>query len=1626
MPSIIAIGASAGGLEALEKFFDNVPVDTGMAIVVIQHLDPNFRSMMDELLGRHAKIPIHKVVDQMLIEPNAIYLNPARQDMSIDKGRFRLHPSERTGGLTLPINCFFESAACEYGERAVAVILSGTGSDGAKGCEAIKEAGGRVFVQDPASAKFGSMPSSVIARKIADGVDLPEKLPSLITQPRQSDISQKHLPAGREANQDPLAAIFSTVKARHDIDFSVYKTATMERRIRRRMGLVNASSLSDYADLLAVSREETTTLLKDLLLDVTAFFRDPEAFKVLSEKVILPLVEAMSPERETRVWVAGCSSGEEAYSLVICFAECARALGKSLNVKILATDIHQSSLAVGSAGLYPEASFGSMPPEIVERYFDREGKQLRVKKAVRRFIVFSQHNILKDPPFTRIDLLTCRNVLIYFNEEAQQYALTLFHFALWRGGVIFLGPSETLGAIASEFKVINQKMRLFSKTRDLHLLAPGAITLHTGRASSSAVGRGGDAYHGPLASSLNSRHIMRVTNGALKEMLSRYAPPGFLLSRDGALMHVFGNAAKYITIKRGVFSQQIVDLLPRELALVVASGLGSNIQEKFSKFRRSIRGHAENGETLQTVTIEALPDPESDADYLLMTIEEAPSSPHVRKSEPEQSLQMFGDPLDFRRRNEELIADLQATEENLQAAIEELATSNEELQSTNEELMASNEELQSTNEELHSVNEELYTVSTEHQQKIDELIQLSLDIEHLLKATEIGTIFLDEKLYVRRFTPAVAQAFNLIPQDVGRPISHITLRFENVDFYALLDEVNQTRVMREEEVSVAGHSYLLRILPYRADGADLLGTVVTLIDVDERKKAQARVRELDERQQQVLSALRESILSWDARSEKILFCNDVFAHMTAKRKEEIIGADLRSVLDAESYTEKKNAVAILARYQMASMRTRVASPTGVITHRHINISCIHNDRGEIVSYIACGRDVSEETRYAEALKELSALESHIDEPIETAAGAVLDIGARFLGLEQGLLLQIDTAGERIVSHAGLGGLDHAVGSIIKLPQSLRNPGVGSYGAKSLVKEGDAPTFDKLVEAPNNGPTSYIGKPVRCSGALYGMVCFLSDRPPLYGPFTDVQRGFIEHLAQWIGLKIEARRQHEALLQSEAELRLIFDNVPANIWRMDSQHRVMRANAAAARAVPSSLNAADGETIEAQMQQLDAQWLEHDDEIMRSGQPLYGIVSHSSGPGNQRRWTSTDKIPYVDPATDERSILVVASDITALKQRETALEQLNLEVEAGRKRFEHLYQQTPVMMCSFASDGLLTEASDLWLEKTGFARDEVLGRPFGDFLDEDSRRQVNTVFLPALWGDGVSGPIPLRVVSKCDQIVEVELSAFLDKARLPQDFCLAVLIDVTERNNAIRSQEQANRELATANDGLKKFAHVASHDLQEPLRKISQFGDMIMTEYQHFLPEDGKFFVQVMRDSAERMRLLVGDILSFSKSVNASLERREVDLADVIRDLIIELEVAIRDAQAQIECVDVPMIIGDRTSIQQLFRNLLTNSLKYRRPNVAPRILISCAGDPAGAMVISVADNGCGFDSRYEKTIFEAFTRLHTASQIEGSGIGLAICKSVCDRHSWTISVKTVANQGTEFLIAIPAIDVVEK
>lgn len=1659
--AVIAIGASAGGLDALEKFFDFVPNDTGAAYVVIQHLDPNFRSMMDELLSRHSALPIRKAETGMPIEPNVIYLNPARQEMRLESGRFRLFPSEKVGGLNLPINSFFASAATEFGARAIGVILSGTGSDGTKGCEAIRKAGGGVFVQEPSSAKFDSMPSSVLAKNLADGVAAPEKLPGLIVERLAGEAPQQ--PRHELLLEaDPFATIFSIIKSRYDIDFSVYKHPTMERRIRRRMGLVGCLSLVDYADFLAINREEVANLFNDLLVDVTAFFRDAEAFDALCEQVVKPLVERIADEREIRVWVAGCSSGEEAYSIAICFAEAAEALGKRLNLKILATDIHAQTLAVASAGLYPASAVAGLPAEHVERYFEREGDQVRIRKSIRRLIVFSQHNILKDPPFARIDLLTCRNVLIYFDEDAQKFALNLFHFCLVPGGVAFLGPSESLGDVAGEFKTVNQKWRIFTKTRDIRLLPTGVLTprgLHTSHAGAA---RAGDATRG-LAP---SRDVSRATFAALKELLARFAPPGFLLSRDGTLLHIFGDASKYIDLKPGVFTQKIADMLPRELALVVANGLGAQARMPFPKFRRSIRRETETGERVELVSIEPVSESEGASDFLLLTIETREEKPKAAEPAPPVDVEPAAtadEVLELRRRNQGLLDELQSTEENLQSAIEELATSNEELQSTNEELMASNEELQSTNEELHSVNEELYSVTSEHQRKIDELIQVTLDMEHLLKATEIGTIFLDDKKHVRRYTPAAAQAFNLIPHDVGRPISHITVRFDNADFHALLDRVSETREMCEKEVSVGGRGYLLRILPYRVDGEDMQGSVVTLVDIDKLKRAQAQVRELDRRQRTILASMQDSLVSWDARTNRITFCNQVFASVYETSPSALVDRDVFDVLETlapETLPHVRAAVEALEterKYETLIHRQRA---DGGEIWRTVIFAPVQDDDGATIAYVACGRDVSEQVRHVAALKELSAIEGDLNLPVQEAIRPALEIGLRILGLDRALATEVAGDHHRVIGVVGGPDDGLAPGTPVWLPHDLCNRACGTPAAgtcRFCAPEGTswpqiAPNAEAQATCPEDGDlceivldgahislrdgraelvetekgsATYIGIRPQTNGKVYAAVSFFSDAGPKFGPLTNIQRGFVKQIAQWIGLKIEAHNAHQALLRNESKLRLLFNSVPQSIWLIDADRRVLRANLAAASTVGLSPDDVVGMDIDSVLAPLDANWRAHNEEALTTGRASTNVLTQSTDADGAVRWTSTDRIPYRDAAGDENAmLLIVTSDITQLKARETALSAANAALDASQVRFERLYRHTPVMMCSFLADRSIVVASDALLDKTGRARDAVIGHDICDLLDADSRETLVRELLPSLSEAGYCQGVPLRLVASDHTVIEVEFSAFAETETEPELSYLCVLVDVTARNRAQEELQRANMRLASANEGLEKFAHVASHDLQEPLRKISVFGKILVDEHGELLNAEGRHCLEVMTDAAVRMRDLVHNILAFSYANNAQAETEDIPLDSVVGEVVSELDASIRSNAAIVVSAGLPVIRGDLTGVQQLVRNLVSNAIKYRRAEEDPRVAITALIESHGDCVLRVRDNGRGIEASQQALIFQPFTRLMPRSKIAGSGLGLAICKSVCDRRGWTLSVESEPGVGSTFAVVIPAQDVV--
>lgn len=887
---IVGIGASAGGLESLEQMFRNMPPKPGMAFVLIQHLSPDFKSFMDELLARYTKIPIRRAEHEMEVQPNHVYLIPPRKDMIISQRKLLLTDKDPKQGLALPIDHFFRSLAQDAGAAAVGVILSGSGSDGSRGIRDIHAAGGLVICESLDTAKFDGMPVNALETGVVDLLLPPDQIPQALIN-HVANLAQRAPSDGKPtAEAQEFTPIFDLLNQEHGLDFSHYKSTTVGRRIHRRLSMNRVENLQEYTERLRNNVGELDALYKDLLIGVTRFFRDPPAFDKLEREVLPELVRRVPREQEIRVWVAGCATGEEAYSVAMLLHGLLEQEHRPINAKVFATDAHRASLEAASLGVFSEQALVDIREDWRQRYFLRKADGYHVTQDLRQMIVFAPHNIIKDAPFTKLDLVTCRNLLIYFQPPAQRKALSLFHFGLKVGGVLMLGPSETPSELREEFDTIDERWKIYRKRRDVALSADARGPLR----SPDAVRRT------PLLPSPPARAFPDISLvGAYDALLSRYMPPGLLISEGRELLHVFGDAQQFLRIKAGRPSGDALDLLEDELKAAV-TGAWQRAQKDlqpvhYSGIRLSIGGR----EGMYRVSVEPVENRRSKALQMFVSVVEMPE----QAAAPGDSAPLDSDVRRLSRdRIDGLEAELRFTKENLQATIEEVETSNEELQATNEELVASNEELQSTNEELHSVNEELYTVNAEYQKKINELMELHADLEALLAATELGTIFLDHDLRIRKFTPSVSAAFNLLQQDVGRRIdsfAHSILHERLVDD---VEEVLRTGEPRQREVRDRhGLHYLLRILPYQARKSTR-GALLTLVDITALKKAESQLADAVRRRDQFLAMLSHELrnpLNAIVSATTLLRLPQVPGD-TARRAYEIIerqGAHMAKLLD---------------------------------------------------------------------------------------------------------------------------------------------------------------------------------------------------------------------------------------------------------------------------------------------------------------------------------------------------------------------------------------------------------------------------------------------------------------------------------------------------------------------------------------------------------------------------------------------------------------------------------------------------------------------------------------------------------------------------------------------------------
>jgi two-component system CheB/CheR fusion protein len=840
---VVGVGASAGGLEALEQLFGAMPENTGMAFVVVQHLSPDFRSVMDELLGRRTKIPVLLVENGMRIRPNSIYLIPPRKEMIISGGCLLLSDKGGSQELTLPVDIFFRSLAQDVGHRAIGIILSGAGSDGARGIRDIHTAGGLVLCQDEETANFDGMPRNARESGVVDHVLPPAAMPAVLIEharTAQSELVAVLDPTSAVPRPYSVATALRFLQTRYGIDFSHYKASTVVRRIERRLQLTQSASLPEYVEKLSNDAEELDTLFRDLLIGVTRFFRDEGAFRLIENGIIPEILDATSPKEELRVWVAGCATGEEAYSIAILLNEELLRRNDKRHLKILATDVHRGSLDFASRGLYPADRVGEVPPALLARYFTRQGPSYEVSPELRQLLVFAPHNVIRDAPFTRMDLISCRNLLIYLQPLAQKKVLSLLHFALKRHGTLMLGPSETVGPLSDDFETVDSHWRLYRKHRDLrlpldsHLPQPRARALHAAS---------GDGVHSQPYTLSQVIHVYDA-------LLDEHMPPSLLVNERRELVHSFAGASRYLHRKDGRPTTDLLDMLAPDLRMAVTGAMQRVFKDRTTVAYNGLLLKVGDGEQPHRLTVKPIVMPGGPPSHALITLE--PLGDLVRPATVDTEI-------DARELSDDhlgsLETELRRTKEILQATIEELETSNEELQAANEELLASNEELQSTNEELQSVNEELYTVNAEYQKKIAELTLLTNDMDNLLASIQVGAVFLDADLCIRKFTPLIASAFNLLPQDVGRPIASFTHSLIHGTVMGELQDVLRSEQPIEREIlDRNGQWFFLRILPYRVRGA-VHGVVLTLIDIGALKAAEDAVF----RERYLLNSLMDSV-----------------------------------------------------------------------------------------------------------------------------------------------------------------------------------------------------------------------------------------------------------------------------------------------------------------------------------------------------------------------------------------------------------------------------------------------------------------------------------------------------------------------------------------------------------------------------------------------------------------------------------------------------------------------------------------------------------------------------------------------------------------------------------------------
>jgi two-component system CheB/CheR fusion protein len=898
---VIGIGASAGGLAAIEEFLAAVPAgeSLGMAFVFVQHLDPDHKSLLLDLIKRYTQIEIVWAANDVEVRCGCAYVMPPNKDMALVGGRLCLTEPEMPRSQRRPIDYFFRSLAADQGEHAGCIVLSGTGSDGTLGLRAIKGAGGVVIAQDPETAAYDGMPRSAIATGLVDYVLPPHDMPEQLLGYVRRAFGRAPQPARATAPAPPdlLLQVLHLLRDRSGHDFTHYKTSTVRRRIERRMAVASVEGMNDYLALLKRDSLEVETLFRELLIGVTNFFRDAPAFEALAAEVLPRLIAAHAPGDPVRVWVPGCSTGEEAYSIAMLVQEQAGNVERKVFAQVFASDIDAEAIERARAGVYPASISADVSPERLARFFVQDGATYRVAKTLRNCLMFAQQDITKDPPFSRVDLISCRNLLIYMDSDLQQRLMPKFHQAINPDGYLFLGTSETVGDSADLFAPVDKKWKLFQR-RD-------TVTPRQPLPTSTMPLRGGgvSARTPPLP---GAPPYVRVRDLAEKMLLDKHAPACAVINAEGFVLYIHGHTGRYLEPAAGEPSGSLLKMARKGLRYELTAGVRKALAQKEAVRYERLRVRTNGDVSLVNLIIEPMAGLEAVKGVLLVLFEDVPAADDaVNATAAEPVAERERRIADLHRELTSMEEYLRATVEELESTNEELTSTNEEIQSANEELLSTNEELETSREELQSVNEELLTVNSELQQTVEELSRTNNDMNNMIAGTGIGTLFVDQRLRIQRFTPGLAPIMNLIPTDVGRPLGDINpLLKGDADLVGAVTTVLETLATVETQVENGDEAiYQMRVRPYRTDENVVEGAVLTFVDITEQQRLQSQldeaaraVAETGAFAQSVLDTVREPQLVLDGEL-MVVTANKAFLATFEQAPDAVIGRPLREVYE---------------------------------------------------------------------------------------------------------------------------------------------------------------------------------------------------------------------------------------------------------------------------------------------------------------------------------------------------------------------------------------------------------------------------------------------------------------------------------------------------------------------------------------------------------------------------------------------------------------------------------------------------------------------------------------------------------------------------------------------------------